>query len=285
MERDDEGHRTYSLTTLVKCTSPLDGPQTVMNASGLPATGSVWNQGNDFDFFAFCYPTIRVAPVRDYKHEPGIYWHADQTFSTRPLSECQDETIDDPLLIPPKVSGSFVKYTKEAIEDKDGELLKSSTHEVFRGPAVERDYNRPTVRIEINRALLGLDTFSSMVDTVNNDTLWDLTARKIKLSNVLWERKIYGTCDFYYTVVYEFDIDFATFDRRIVDEGHLVLKDGGTASNPDHMEAHQDNKGNLTRVLLDGNGAALTDGDNPHIFTKKLYDESNFLLLGIPTTF
>lgn len=281
--RDKEGHRSYSITWLVYSTTN-EGPEQVGGASGLAAVGSSWAYGADLDVWARCYPNLKIKPV--IKREPGRWWEVEQTFSTKPLTRCQDTEIENPLNEPAEISGSFVKYTKEITKDRNGDPVESSSHEMFRGSAVEFDDNRPTVSIGMNVLTLPLSTFTPMVDTVNDAALWGLPARRVKLSNVSWERLLYGTCTFYYRLNYEFDIrmDGNGFDRVLIDEGTKVLKPGGDANDPRDFQVYKDANGENTRVLLDGSGRALSDGANPHEITLEYYDESNFLLLGIPTS-
>jgi len=126
-----------------------------------------------------------------------------------------------------------------------------------------------------------------MVDTLNDRPLWGLEARKIKLSNVSWERLLYGTCTFYYKVTYEFDIrmDDDGFDRKLIDEGTKELKPGGDPNDPRDFQVYKDGNGENTRVLLDGAGKALTAEADPFEIDLKYYKESNFGLLGLPTSF
>ena len=301
--RDSDGHREYKIAHLVRTTSKNDGPQIVMDTPGLPAIGSVWAFGNDLDFWAFCRPNMTVRIHKEKKGDPAFYWLVEQTFSSKPLDRDQTEPVEDPLLEPQKVSGNFVKYTQEISKDRHGKLLKSSSHERFRGPEVEFDFNRPAVRVEQNVALLGIATFSEMVDTVNDDLLWGLGKRKIKLSDVSWDRRAYGEgfTEIYYTRIFDFDVNFKTFDRKIPDYGTLVLKGrwtnvednptwtvdaGMDKTNPNHFERFPDTRGNLKgRVLLDGNGRPLANENNPVMIDVEHYEESDFLLLGIPTTF
>lgn len=307
-ERDSEGYRTFTITNLVKTTNKDDGPMTVMNCPGLPAIGSVWNFGNDVDLWCFCFPDMSIKIHEEREGEPSVLWRVDQKFSNKPFKRCQDTNIEDPLMEPQKVSGSFIKYTEEAAQDRFGRFLLYSNWEQMRGPQVEFDANRPVVRIEQNVGTLGLATFSQMVDTVNDAPLWGLPARCIKLSNPTWERKIYGTCYYYYTRTFEFDIMYNTFDRFILDQGHTSLHghwgksptgtstrstwivdniDGAPAdkTNPQHFDKHKDRKAENTTTLLDGFGRPLDDGDNPVYFRIEKYHESNFLSLGIPTSF
>lgn len=303
MQRDKEGHRDYTIRWYCVSDDPLDGPERAFFTPGLPAIGSAWSFGNDSDAWAFCWPTTRVTPVNT--KEPQTQWIVEQLFSTRPLSRCQDTSIEDPLSEPDRIGGSFVKYTKEVTKDRNGAALKSSSHEMLRGPIVEFDHNRPTVSIEKNLVTLPLATFAPMVDTVNDAVLWGLPARTIKLSNVSWQRKLYGTCTFYYVVSYEFDVDYSTFDRIAMDEGvkclagHTAVDEAGDGLDPDGIDpdtgaayklnpkrfvVYKDINGENTRCLLDGDGVPLKDGASPHEIDIEYYTESNFLTLGIPSS-
>jgi hypothetical protein len=222
--RDDDGYREFTVTHLVKTTSVSDCPYTVMFASGLPAIGSVWNFGTTTDFWAFCYPYMKVSLHEHKAGDPHFWYAVDQKFSTKPMKRCQDTQVEDPLLEPQQVRGNFGKYTIEAVYDRNGSLIKSSSHEQIRGRQVEFDNNKPTVSITQNVASLGLSTFSQMIDTVNDGPMWGLSARMVKLSNAPWERKVYGKCHYYYTRTFDFDIDYRTFDRNALDEGTKVLR-------------------------------------------------------------
>ena len=313
LNRDKDGYRTYKIRHYVNTDDFLDGPQVVLNCPGLPAVGSVWDFDNDYDPWCYCTPETVVSirqGVRDGNKTK--FWTVDNIFTNIPGKRCQDQSIEDPLLEPMDISGSFVKYTTEAVFNHDGTRIKTSSHERITGPMVEFDANRPTVRIGQNVAILDLATFSQMVDTVNDATMWGLPARCIKLSNVSWQRKIYGTCGYYFNRVFDFDVRYDTFDRTVPDEGtkclHGVFADGddaGTApddwilktingsppdpSNPSHFSRFQDRNGNLARVLLNGAGLPAlvqlesgSDTGDPASITISYYGESNFFLLDIP---
>lgn len=282
MARDKDGHREYTIQWLCGSNDQNDGPGWAFLSSGLPLVGAYWNFGNELDLWAFCLPMQTAKPL--HTTEPGHWWIVEQIFSTKPLSRCQDTSIENPLAEPDRLGGSFVKYMKEAVRDRHGNALKSSSHEMFRGPLVEFDHNRPTVVVEKNLASLPLSTFSPMIDTVNNHSLWGLTERMVKLSNATWSRRLYGTCTYFYVVTYEFDIDFNTFDRRIIDEGTKVLSKGGDPNDPRHFVQYKDVNGENTRVLLNGAGVALSDGASPYEFELEYYPESNFFALGIPAS-
>lgn len=312
--RDNEGHREFWVTHQVKMDSTNYGPKSALDCPGIPAVGSRWNFGGDYDYWCFCHPDARIS-FEPSKGERPVKALVSQKFSTRPIKRCQDNDIEDPLLEPQKVGGSFVKYTKEAKYDRYGEAIRTSSHEIIHGPQVEIDANRPQVWIEQNVGTLELATFSQMVDTVNSTAMWGLSARCVKLSNVTWERKIWHTCSYYYTRRFEFDIDYNTFDRNIVDEGWKALNgqwadDGtwdlidinGTApdpNNPSHFIRIKDRAGENMKCLLDGTGkplavdfstgtgtaGAATDVENIPNSPIQFYDQSNFFLLGIPASF
>ena len=281
LTRDKEGHRTYKSVYKIQTTDTSDGPGTIFGTAGLPVIGASWALGNDSDTWARCWPNAVVKPMITV--EKGRFWTAEFTHSTKPLERCQDNTIEDPVLEPAKISGTFVKFITEATTDRNGDPLTNSAFEQLRGPSVEVDDNRPTVRISMNITSLPLTSFATLVDTVNDSTMWGLSARKVKLSNVSWERKLYGTCSYYYTVVYDFDINFNTFDRTILDEGTKYLAPGGTSTNPDHYIVYKDKRGENSRVILDGSGGKWDGTGSPGtIGPIEIYDQGNLLSLGVP---
>lgn len=292
MARDSEGHRTYKVKYLVEC-DKLDGPGVAIRCPGLPYPGSRWIIDNEVDLWATCRWDADVTPlVTD--GDPNTFFEIDFTFSTKPFDRksCKDTEITDPLLEPQKISGSFVKYTEEATTDRLGQFIKNSAHEQLRGPQVEFDSNRPQVRIEQNVAILNLALFSSMVDCVNAYPMWGLGPRRIKLSNVTWEKKYHGTCQPYYTRTFEFEIRYDGFDRDLLDEGTKVLHgawnhttgnwdlvniagEPPNRNNPNHFSRFKDRQGENCRVILNGQGlpsdtrlgsektfASIVDGPN-----------------------
>ena len=297
MERDSEGHRNYKLISQVRADNVNCGPYTVMLTAGLATIGSTWAVGGEVDGWAFCYPDMKITPKLD--GEQGAYWQVEQKFSTKPLSRCQTATIENPLLEPQKVSGSFVRYTKEIDRDKDGTKLVYSSHEPITGSIVEFDAHRATVRVEQNVGVLGIYSFTQMMNRVNSSPMWGLNARMVKLSNVSWERKVWGTCTFYYTRAFEFDVDFNTFDREVFDQGRWVLNGewingawvlkniDGSPPNPNnslHFIPFRSARGDPGFTHLNGAGLPVTSS-NAATRTLQYYLETNFFSLGIPTSF
>jgi len=279
---DEQGHRTYDVKWLVETDDTDDGPSVAFTATGLPAVGSYYSLGNDEDLWAFCWPNWKCEPL--VERERHLYWAVHQTFTTKPLSRCQDSSIGNPLLEPPKLSGSFVTYSKEATRDRAGNYIRNSAYEQIRGAIVERDFANHTVDVVLNKTTLDLNSYCGAIHTVNDATLWGLPKRRVKLSGLSWERNLYGTCTFYYAVKFTFDIKFEGFDRVALDEGTRVLARGGTPGNPQHYIAYRDLNGEPARVILDGTGRAWNGSTYPGFRTIEFYNESNFLLLGIPSS-
>jgi hypothetical protein len=271
--RDSDGHREYTVQHLIE-TSYTDGPAVAMTTPGLPLPGSAWSFGTDNDQWAWCRADARVTIHQEKVGDPTRFWAVEQVFSSKPpeKSRCQDASIQNPLLEPQDVSGSYTKYTEEATFDRFGRSITTSSHERFRGPQIEFDRNRPTVKIKQNVLNLGANVFSPMIDTVNALPLWGLPPRTIKLSNVSWQRKFYGQCFKYYERTLEFDINFQSFDRFLLDEGTKVLSGRWNRAtgewqtvnvnglppnpyNPAHFIRYKDRfTGENSRVVLNGRG-------------------------------
>lgn len=297
LQRDDDGHREYSIEHRVETTSISDGPAIVTWATGLPVVGSYWAFGNDVDVWAYCYPTMSVTP--EFGVEPGKFWIVRQKFSTKPFKRCQDQSIEDPLLEPAKISGGFSVRSKLFHTDKDGALIKTSSHEMV---SLEKDIGDPTVSIDINTASIDLPTFVAAIHKLNDATLWGMAARKIKLTNASWTRNVYGVCSYYYTQHFEFEVrDDGWDESEVADAGFRCLRgkwstadppvwaqDAGVdQTDPSHFIVAKDpnDEQYSEKILLNGSGGRLVGTATPvFIPTVQLYGETNFLTLGIPSS-
>lgn len=239
MVKDDEGHRTYTVSYRVKCNS-ADGPSVALTATGLPTIGNTWVVNNENDPWAWCTPGVKITPVLD--GEPNNFFDLEYTFTTKPLK--QDPAnfstnpgsgggtgsmpggsgVENPLLIPDRLSGSYSRFTEEFTDDILGFPVVNSSHEQMRGPPVEFDRNRLVIKVEQNRTDLQIALINSLVDCVNDRVMWGLPKRCVKLSAVPWERKYYGNGIRYYTRTLEFEVRKETFDRYVLDEGTKVLQ-------------------------------------------------------------
>lgn len=313
--QDDQGYRTFKIVWRIR-TSFTEGPNAVLDCPGLPVPGSPWSFDDDFNLSVWCLPKMGVKPIVSVEGDPCNLWDLEQSFSNKPppasqQQGCQDQSIDDPLLQPQKVSGSFVKYQEEATYDRFGEPIDTSSFEQIRGAQNEWDANRPSVVVEQNVATLGIEVFAPMIDSLNMFALWGVPARYVKLSDAKWEKKFYGLCYVYYTRTFTFDINYRGFDRDFLDEGTKVLHghwggegqwvldeiDGQTPDylNPSHYDRFKDKNGENCKVILNGFGipsgveygtseGTTSDSGAPGSIHVEKYFEADFLLLGIPTT-
>lgn len=249
--RDEEGHRTYQLY-IQTVGSLLDGPASHMLTPGVPVPGSVWAYDNDYDPYAWCSGAVELTPRED---RGNIFYDHKYTFTTRPRGsqpgtgrkddrgqkqKCADLTIEDPLSEPTKTSGGFVRNSEEATRDSAGQRLRMTNFEPMTGPQAEFDRSRMQVTAEYNDISLDLEDIAEMIDTVNDGEMWGLPARCWKLCEFHWERKLYGTCGFYYTkrFVFESNADVATETIALTilgaDRTAIFIFAGETYSRWDH---------------------------------------------------
>lgn len=308
-KRDMDLHRTYNVKFLIETDDIEDGPQLVTYALDLPNVGDPWTYGNDNDQYAVCTPIVQCETV--LKRESNFWWILSYEFTTRPWLACLTDQLTNPISQPDYISGSFVTYQERTCKKLNGDgsvttgtgsgtytststsntIISSSLEPIW----VSKDKNRPTVSISQTRASLGLSIFSQMIDTLNDSTLWGLPPRCIKLRNVPWKRMVWGRCNYYYQRTLEFDINYKTFDEtelrdqghRVIDKKKLELDPYLDRTNPDNFTRACDERGNINKiVLLNGQGEMCTDPTNHEHFipTVQLYEESNFLILGVPAT-
>jgi hypothetical protein len=306
VDRDSRGYKTYRLIQRVKVDDTpgsADGPAVVLAMPGLPIAGGIWDFDNDTDADAFCTLERKVTPV--IEGERCEYYDVESIFTSTPSDICLTEygtsTVHDPLTEQPIISGGFVKYTELYEEDRFGDPITTRAGEKLRGPSAEFDKSRPTIRITKNYALLDLAALATLIDCVNDDTLWGFSARCVKLSDITWERKFYAGCSCYFAITYEFEVKIDTFDRYILDEGTKVLNGEwvpGTdtwrliningvvpdKNNPAHYCRYKDRFGNLTRVILDINGIPILNPDDANKIFVQVYPEADFVsALDVPS--
>lgn len=264
---DKEGYREYKIVFLVKCSSADDGPANALLTSGLPTFGSVWDFYDDFDAWAFRQHDVTVTPIRSRDTDVIMHFELEYLYSTKPFRDCAD-VVEDPLLKPQIVGGGLTHLKEEGVDDRFGKPILNSSLERIHSVNNEWDKSLPSIEIEQNVAVLDLDLCEGMLDTVNAYTIWGLPKRCIKLSSFVWEKKYYGVCYPYYTRKFQFDINFQSFDRDLLDEGTKVLNgkwnfttrewelvdiDGDPPNrlDPTHFIRFKDPNAENTRTLLD----------------------------------
>lgn len=234
LTRDRRGQRTYKIKHRVETDTSTEGPGTALETPGLPTPGSIWDVDDEFDPWAYFTQDATVTPVPEIKEGELVkYYDIEQIATTEPVQICSEEYIENPLLYPDRIRGHFNKFQEEATFDRFGKPVYNSAYEQIRGAGVEFDANRGVVTVEQNVADLEYDLISELLDCVNDEPLWGLPARCVKLSNCTWERKYHGNCEKYYTRVLEFETNRKTFDRSILDEGTKVLRGKWVVDNVD----------------------------------------------------
>ena len=290
---DEKGHRLYTLKWRIWTDSispgSADGPTNILLTPGLPLPGTIWQLDADVDVWAYCLPNAEITSETPGK--PSNTWFVTQTFTTKPIE--RRLTVGrqaDPMFEPPRVSGSFVKFTEEGVFDRFGLPIANSAHELFRGPQNEWDMARATIQIEQNVPILGLDVIHTMIDSVNDLPMWGFPARFIKLQNVTFKEMFHRFSSFWFRTL-QFEVwarkdesgtIISGWDRLILDEGSKALRgrwvNEGTAAapqwnwelvgspdanNPADFIRFTDIHGNLTRVILDGSGRPYIPDQGP----------------------
>lgn len=310
---DEEGYREYAIKFLVLVEADADGPLVALRTVNAEyPIGSAWNFVlDDADQWATRRPQTVVSIHEEIEGELQKVWAVECVYSNKPpkTGRCEGEETGNPLCIPDRVSGRFVKWVEEAsqadsiefyedgvlldAETGGGVLIRNSAWEQLRGPTVEFEKNRQRIVVEQNVLDLELELLAELVDTVNDADLWGFGNRSVKLSDVSWVKRYYGTatnvgstgtgtgtddcpdysgCQSYYTRTLEFDIDYNGFVREVPDEATRVLNghwqnvnsntwvldniDGGPPdpTNPAHFKVVVDRSDNLSRMFLNGEG-------------------------------
>lgn len=269
LQQDAEGYRTIKAKYIVHTTEG-ESVFSVLNFADLPQPGSIWREGDrahpgaDVDPDIFCTPETDVSlfVTKDYK-----WYEIVRTFSNKPIRRCVLNRYEDPLLEPAKISGRFNKYTEEAAYDQNYFPILSSSGEMMRGPAVEFDDSRFTVKIEQNVRPIDLPLLYSLKDTVNKDIMWGFPPRSVKVSGPQLDKKFYGPaietgsgtstgtltrCQIYWARAIEFDVWLrrdpadpgnpmaitSGHDRILADEGAKVLKGRWESRKDNLLYAH-----------------------------------------------
>jgi hypothetical protein len=311
---DENGFLDYKITYRVH-SDVWDGPTNVLFTPGLPLYGSWWIVDGDVNLWAWRRWDAEVKPL--VSDEPNEDWDVTYTFSTKWPSPKEgdrphaNDPPGDPRLDPPKVSGSFVRYSQEATNDRFGNPIFNSAYELLRGNQVEFDRNRLQIRLEFNSSYLPLTYLMAMADTVNAYPLWGVPARCVKLSEPDFELSFFGQGTYYWKIKLVFDIDYGTWDRDLLDEGtkclhgefdvgpkgtgNWMLKAVGKDSlgnpippdpyNPQHYSRFKDRNGEPCRVVLNGHGlpaGVLTGGGSASGTVNVAYMWTSAFLSGQP---
>ena len=300
--RDEEGHRYYEIDWHIQTFSQHDNLAFVLANWPLFAVGApynlttYWPEATGTDLWAFCTPELNIAPHPNAADNGPVFnWVVTQYWSTKQSWRCNTFPIENPLLEPADITGDFVHEQRTASVDRFGKPLMHPNFQPITGPATEYQYSHPTITISFNQATLPLATIVLLINKVNDAELWGLPARKIKFTDAKFERRVYGSCFYYWNVSYTFEMDENGFDVEVPAVGTKVYSGSGSYNDPkNYLPAKSDTDENEV-VPLDFKGRRLFWlGDNPvtnepeyaypqFIQTVQLLKEGNLLLLGIPS--
>lgn len=307
-DTDDTGHRNYQVTWHVQTVYTPgvkhDGPSYIRRNWPGPVVGTpynlapFWPESTEFDQWAFCLPTLNIASHRDVgDNEPVADWHVTQNWSTKQVNRCQLAPIENPLLEPWEITGSWVEERREATVDRFDKPLIHPSREPIKGPLTEYTYSFPTITITGNSADIDLRLISSQLNTVNGTPIWGQLNRTVKFTACNWERKTYGNCFFYWRIAFTFQIDKNGFDQDIPAEGtrRRRRQDEGTDSQvpviqldaiDDFVDIRDPNTGELisTPMPLNANGEIATTPEQQLIMRPQILKQSTFQLLGVPNS-
>lgn len=310
LQRDEEGHRTYSVTRHFRSDDYLDGPESVLQTvNALFPVGSAYVEANDYDPWAFLTPDMSIAPHGDVNEgEPCVDWIVTMQYTTKPMNRCNDTTIENPLLEPFSISGDFIHVSREMKRDKDGKPLLHVNFEPMVGPEVEERISSPTVSISFNAAFLPLNIITLLLNKVNDAPLWGYPKRCVKFTDAKWERLLYGTCFYYYKISYTFETNIETHDKFIPAVGYKTLIKGALPLMQSSYAVQKDVLGENSESVMLNSFGGLADPSKEPLIVKGVYPnqvvenpntgsilgpliqrreiskEGNMLLLGIPTT-
>lgn len=197
---DKKFNRTYKASYQV-IASLFEGPLAVLNAFGIPAWGSPYSWGFDFDMWCFsngynANPIDMITYNFGAGDEQCWKWIVDVTWSTEPSERSSMYPRMSPLDEPPIVGGSFSGNQERAVRDKDGIPITNTAGEPYIENAPTRYANLDTLELGFNTPTIDLVLRNSMMGRVNSVPIWGLGVRQALMVNWVW--KVANAGDFQY---------------------------------------------------------------------------------------
>jgi hypothetical protein len=275
-ESTEEGDETYTLKWKVETTAVSDGPDVAWTAAGLPSPGASLAYGGTINQWAFFQGKGGAKLLKQDTNRK--LWDMTTVFSTKPTRRCSEGRIDDPLLEPHRVRGSFTQVMEEAIFDNSGNVIQNGAGQRFTGPQSQRPKSYPTVELEMNVSWINLAWMAEYADSVNSNVQWGQPVRTIKCTVGPWERVLYGACYFYFVVRFTFELKYETWDLvfpNIADRYRLA----GTT--PALYAAYKNEDEENTKGFVDADGYKTDTANN---VTSRVLREKDFSIVGWPAT-
>lgn len=264
---------TYRRRFLVRTTSVLDGPFTVVRCEGLPQMLSMYQEPNgEVD------PNAFVIDIQAVPRESPTEWFADVDYGPVDQELVGGGGDGNPLNRPIEFGGSLAQHTRlitRAVNADTGnyEAIQNSAGDPY--AAQEVDDSRPELEITRNVAGFSLLVLAHYKDAINDDPFLGLFAPgKLKMNYVGFRTMREGGL-VYSEVTYHMHYS-ENWDLELLDEG-FYEKVAGTRTRitiPDATGARLIYPTEPT--LLDGSGRALPDGRNPEFRRYRGYPRRRF---------
>lgn len=257
-------HREYHVTYRVICDSTADGPVTVLNAGNLPRYGEQFSYNSDTDAFATCR---FVGNCRMEKFEEGSQrsWLVDASYSTRGSNRDPSDQPGKPLDWAWKVSGNYGTGQKYSQKDKTGRALVNSAQEPFEDvPPI--DDQLLLLTLEKNLPTISLTQWADSRGKVNDDTLWGLAARRVKLVQWSWQPQWTGAGAAYVACKWDVAINLDGYYYEPLDQGFRELVGFDNANKAIYEPIKVMGELPSKPVLLNGAGERLNAAFDPVYF-------------------
>jgi hypothetical protein len=201
-------HPSYDLMVITEISARLKAPRATNPADNTAA--SLWDV------------ELTYGPIDPLRHFPG----------------------GNPLLMPARVRFENATTQVAAFEDVDGNPIINSAGCPY-DPPLMRDVVRATLYVERNESPSAVNpaTLTALSNTVNLEPFNGWPAKTVRLAPIKMPEVQYSqaTNTFYYPFVYQFEINFDTWTKQVLNAGYLQL----------------DPEGNLTPILIAGQPATV----------------------------
>jgi hypothetical protein len=266
-----------------------DGPLEVSQANGIPVYLEPYAFGREQDN-GVKRDGIEI-DLRDERDTRKVY-RVVCTFTNKQVSTPPGVIEnDDPVLLPPDISGDFVSTEIPLLKDKAGDPVLNSAGYPFESTD---DDAYPTLVIAKNFNSISLPLLADYVPSVNVNEFWGLEPRKAKLVKAPWQRLFKANGVPYYRITFEWHINWQTwdfmpadagwywYDKTLVRYSRCVDRDGIPAARvmPLDGEGQQQNPDDTWKYW---DGVSLSS-NNDLMPSFKIKRERNFALLGVPTS-
>jgi hypothetical protein len=174
--RDEQAIREYSVTYIVITDSPLDGPEVVLKAPGLPLQYSTYQFGNDRDLGA----TLKKKDAVRIDSEL-MKWEVNCNYNSR--VEVVDFGDEDPPSRPPHKTWFTEPYQRIVTTDRLGSPIENVCHDEFDPPAMMDDSRLVLQYTRIDTTADMIFAFS-FADAVNSDMFQGFLPGEAKVTSI-----------------------------------------------------------------------------------------------------